>query len=40
MVSKAWHAHILNTLMYMNFTQAEFNHYVPYYCYHNLKLNL
>jgi len=26
MVYKAWHAHILNTPMYMEFTKAEFDH--------------
>ena len=28
MASKAWHAHTLNTLMCMIFTQAELNHCV------------
>lgn len=34
MVDKAWHAHILNTPMYMEFTQATFGrfvHHVPYW---------
>ncbi|CAF3385249.1 unnamed protein product, partial [Rotaria sp. Silwood2] len=37
MVDKAWHAHILNTQMYMEFTKAElgrFVHHVPYWSGH------
>ncbi|CAF1194532.1 unnamed protein product [Rotaria sp. Silwood1] len=37
MVDKAWHAHILNTQMYMDFTKAEigrFVHHVPYWSGH------
>ncbi|CAF1144430.1 unnamed protein product [Rotaria magnacalcarata] len=37
MVDKAWHAHILNTSMYMDFTKAElgrFVHHVPYWSGH------
>ena len=33
MIDKAWHAHILNTPMYMEFTKAKFGryiHHVPY----------
>ncbi len=34
MVDKAWHAHILNTLVYFNFCQSSFGyylHHVPYW---------
>jgi hypothetical protein len=37
MVDKAWHAHILNTPMYMKFTEAEFGrfvHHLPYWSGH------
>ena len=37
MIDKAWHAHILNTPMYMEFTKAEFGryiHHVPYWSEH------
>ncbi|CAF3208229.1 unnamed protein product [Rotaria socialis] len=37
MIDKAWHAHILNTPMYMEFTQATFGrfvHHVPYWSGH------
>jgi hypothetical protein len=36
-IDKAWHAHILNTPMYMEFTKAEFGryvHHVPYWSGH------
>lgn len=37
MVDKAWHTHILNTPMYMEFTKSEFGryvHHVPYWSGH------
>jgi hypothetical protein len=33
MADKAWHAHILNTPMYMEFTKAEFDHYAHHILY-------
>jgi hypothetical protein len=37
MIDKAWHAHILNTPMYMEFTKTTFSryvHHVPYWSGH------